>query len=228
MAKILKGKEFKQNLNLEELLDSELPSSVDSLSSEKGVVLDRESLELSEQAQKILEEARVDARQIRQEAREIYQKIQEEMEKSKQSGFEKGYQEGLGQGLEMLVRVKELRSKLFQDNEQEILRLIFEIARKIVGRELDENNKAILNVIRLALNDAVGEKVVVRVNPADYEKVKDFEEELAASAHDVRTIIFRERDDVKQGGCIIETEIGTIDAQLETQMNAIKKGLGLE
>ena len=30
---------------------------------------------------------------------------------------------------------------------------------------------------------------------------------------------------MSKGGCIVETEVGTIDARLETQLKAIKKAL---
>jgi len=42
-----------------------------------------------------------------------------------------------------------------------------------------------------------------------------------------KTLVFREDDTVKVGGCVVETDIGTIDAQLDTQLNAIKKALAL-
>ncbi len=226
MAKILKGNEFKKNLNLEALIDNEFPASVNAGVSRGGIV-GRESLEASSEAQKIIEEAREDAKKIKEEAREVLAKIQEESDRSKKEGYQAGYAEGQAKGMEMLIQVKELRQKLFQDNEKEMLRLIFEIAKKIIGREFRENDKAILNVIRLALSDAIGDKIIVRLNPQDYQKIKKNEEEFFQSIEEGKSIVFREKDEVQAGGCIVETEIGTIDAQLDTQLSAIKKALGL-
>ncbi|MCP5468470.1 MAG: hypothetical protein H7A32_04295 [Deltaproteobacteria bacterium] len=226
MAKILKGNDFKKNLDLEALIENEFPASVNTVST-KGGIVDRQSLEASSEAQKIIEEAREDARKIRQEAREVLAKIQEESNKAKKAAYELGFAEGQAAGTEMLIKVKELRQKLFEDNEREILKLIFEIAKKIIGREFRENDKAILNVIRLALSDAIGDKIIIRLNPQDYKKIKKFEEEFFQSIEEGKSIVFREKDDVQEGGCIVETEIGTIDAQLDTQLSAIKKALGL-
>lgn len=226
MAKILKGDEFKKRMNLQDRIDTDLSSSFGG-ATEVGGVIDREVLDASGRARQILEEARSDAGRVKAEAKEVLAQVQEEMERSRKQGYELGYQEGLQQGLEMLQRVKELRQKLFDDNEREMVKLVFEIAEKIIGREFRENDKAIMNVIRLAVSDAVGDKIVVHLNPQDYEKVKKNEAELMGKIESGKTLVFREDDTVKIGGCVVETDIGTIDAQLDTQLNAIKKALGL-
>jgi len=226
MAKILKGEEFKKRLNLQDRIDSDLGSSFGS-STEVGGVIDREVLDASGRARQILEEAKGDAGRVKEEAKDLLAQVQVEMERSKKQGYDLGYQEGLQQGLEMLQRVKELRQKLFDDNEREMVKLVFEIAEKIIGREFRENDKAIMNVIRLAVSDAVGDKIVVHLNPQDYEKIRKNEAELLQKVESGKTLVFREDDTVKVGGCVVETDIGTIDAQLDTQLNAIKKALGL-
>lgn len=226
MAKIFKGDDFKKRLNLQDRLDSDL-SSTFSGGHEIGGVIDREILDASDQAKIIISEAKAAAERIKAEAKDIMAQVQGEMEKSKQEGFVQGQQEGLQQGLEMLQRVKELRQKLFDDNEREMVKLVFEIAEKIIGREFKDNDKAIMNVIRLAVSDAIGDKIIVHVNPQDYENVKKNEEELLQKVESGKTLVFREDDTVKIGGCVVETDIGTIDAQLDTQLNAIKKALAL-
>jgi len=154
MAKILKGDEFKKRLNLQDRIESDLPSSFGG-ATEVGGVIDREVLDASGRARQIIEEAKGDAARIKAEAKEVLAQVQAEMERSKKEGYDLGYQEGLQQGLEMLQRVKELRQKLFDDNEREMVKLVFEIAEKIIGREFRENDNAIMNVIRLAISDAV-------------------------------------------------------------------------
>lgn len=227
MAKILKDSELKAKLELSEKLKAPISAGLRTLVHTSGGVLDRGLLESQNQGLAILEEAKSKATDIREEAQELLSQVEDEREKSRQEGYEAGRQEGLASVTEMLVRVKELRAKLFEDNEKEILRLVFEIARKIIDREFSEQDTAILNVIRLALNDAVGEKVIVRVHPEDYKKVKAKEPELLQACEDVRSLSVREDDQVSPKGCVVETEIGAIDAQLETQLGAIRKALGI-
>ena len=226
MAKILKGKEYKSKMALKDRVESDIATPVRTMRSLGGVI-DREVLEAEDKAKGILELAQQDAAKIKEEAREILSQVKDEMKRSKKEGFENGKQEGLETGLEMLQRVKELRAQLFSDNEKEIIKLVFEISKKVIGREFSENDKAIMNVIRLALTDAVGDKISVRLNPKDYETIKKNEKELTSTVESGTTLVFRDDDEVQLGGCIVDTDIGTIDAQLETQLNAIKKALGL-
>ena len=226
MAKILKGSDYKSKLKLKDRIDAEITTSITS-GREMGRVIDREALAAGGEAKQILSAARADATKIRAEAKEILNQVKEEMERSKKEGFEKGHQEGLENALEMLHRVKELRAKLFSDNEGEIIKLVLEIAKKVIGREFSENDKAVLNVIRLALSDAVGDKIIVRVNPEDYKNIKNNQKELISATDGSSTLQLREDEEVQPGGCIVETDIGTIDAQIDTQLSAIKKALGL-
>ena len=226
MGKILKGKEYKSKMALKDRVEADIATPVRTMRSLGGVI-DREVLEAEDKAKGILELARQDAAKIKDEAREVLSQVKEEMDRSKKEGFETGKQEGLETSLEMLQRVKELRAQLFSDNEKEIIKLVFEISKKVIGREFSENDKAIMNVIRLALTDAVGDKITVRLNPKDYGIVKKNEKELLSAVEAGTTLVFREDDEIQGGGCIVDTDIGTIDAQLETQINAIKKALGL-
>lgn len=226
MAKILKNKEFKEKVGLEERLKA--PTHVPLRSPVMtGGVIDKELLTANKRAKALIQAAQDDAEKIREEAKALLSQVGEEMERAKQEGLEKGRQEGLENVLEMLLRVKELRAKLFSDNEKEIVRLVFEIAKKIIGREFNQNDKAIMNVIRLALSDAVGDRITVRLNPKDYEIVKKNEKELLSAVEAGTVLNFREDAEVQSGGCVVDTDIGTIDAQLDTQLHAIKKALGL-
>ena len=226
MAKILKGDDYKKRMNLQDRIESDHSSSFGG-ATDIGGVIDREVLDASGRARQIIEESKGDADRIKADAKDLLAQVQAEMERSKKEGHELGFQEGLQQALELLQRVKELRQKLFDDNEREMVKLVFEIAEKIIGREFRDNDKAIMNVIRLAISDAVGDKIIVHLNPQDYEKIKKNEAELYQKIESGKTLVFREDDTVKVGGCVVETDIGTIDAQLDTQLNAIKKALGL-
>jgi flagellar biosynthesis/type III secretory pathway protein FliH len=227
MSKILKSKDFKDRQGLADQLNAPPSAAFRAPTVPTGGVIDKEVLKAGDKAKAVIQTAQQDAAKIREEAKALLSRVEQEMERSKQEGFNQGKQEGMENVLEMLVRVKELRAKLFTDNEKEIVRLVFEIAKKIIGREFNQNDKAIMNVIRLALSDAVGDKIVVRLNPKDYEIVRKNEKELVEAVETGTSLNFKEDLDVQPGGCVVDTDIGTIDAQLDTQLHAIKKALGL-
>jgi flagellar biosynthesis/type III secretory pathway protein FliH len=227
MSKILKSKDFKEKRGLEDQLNAPPSVVLRAPAVATGGIIDKEVLKAGDKAKAVIQGAQQDALKIREEAKALLARVGQEMERAKQEGFEQGKQAGLENALEMLVRVKELRAKLFSDNEKEIVRLVFEIAKKVIGREFNQNDKAIMNVIRLALSDAVGDKIIVRLNPKDYEIIKKNEKELVGAVEAGMTLNFKEDLDVQAGGCVVDTDIGTIDAQLDTQLHAIKKALGL-
>jgi type III secretion system HrpE/YscL family protein len=225
MGKILKGEDYKKRIDLKTKVEFEDRANVFDVA-EPSVVVSREALDTQAKVRGILEEATAEAAQIKKEARELLGQVHEEMEKSKKKGEEQGFQEGLGRALEYLNKIHLLREKMFQNVEPQVVKLVFNIAEKVIGQQIQESD-AILGVVRQALDAAIGQKIVVRVNPSDYQKVKEHEATLLSRVEATKTISFKEDDAVKMGGCVVESEVGTIDAQLDTQVAAIKKALGL-
>jgi len=227
MAKILKGDDYKKRIDLKTKVEFEDRASSLFEVAEPSVVVSKEVLDTQTKARAILEEATSEAAQIKREAKEILDQVKEEMEKSKKKGEEQGFQEGLGRALEYLNKIHLLREKMFQNLEPQVVKLVFNIVEKVIGQQLKDGDAAIIGVVRQALDAALGQKIIVRVNPADFEKVKAQEVLLLSKVEPSKAVSFKEDDQVKMGGCVVESEVGTIDAQLETQIGAIKKALGL-
>ena len=57
--------------------------------------------------------------------------------------------------------------------------------------------------------------------------LKEHEKDLLTVIDQTQSISVKEDEEIPAGGCIVETELGTVDARLETQLRAIKKALGL-
>ena len=58
----------------------------------------------------------------------------------------------------------------------------------------------------------------MRVNPADIERMREHRDELLALG-DVKNIRVIEDQRVDRGGVVVETDGGTIDAKISTQLN---------
>lgn len=226
MGKIVKSSEYKQKVDLKTKVDLEERSNFFEVSEPSGVI-SKDVLDAQGKARGILEEAKEGARKIKNDARELLGQVQEEMERSRKQGDQRGYQEGLARALEYLNKLYSLREKMFEDIEPQMVKLAFSIAEKIVGQQIQENDMAILGIVKQALDSAIGYKILVKLNPADYVKIKTQETQLLAKVESGRIISFKEDESVKAGGCVVESEVGAIDAQLDTQLNAIKKALGL-
>jgi flagellar assembly protein FliH len=71
-------------------------------------------------------------------------------------------------------------------------------------------------------------KIKVKLNPADLQFIQDTKSQLSHFLDDVDSIRFEAEDSIQSGGCLIETDMGDIDARIETQLQAIEESFQLE
>lgn len=113
------------------------------------------------------------------------------------------------------------REKIWQESESEIIKLILTIANKIVGYEIDNNG---MNVVKHVVKDAlsyVSEKkiIAVRLSPDDVKKINTLEE-MKVTDQNIKMV---EDRTITSGGCILETNFGSVDSQIETRWEEILK-----
>jgi len=120
-----------------------------------------------------------------------------------------------------------LKEKFYKEAEPEIIKLVIAIAEKVIGNIVEEKPEAIQDVVRQALERSLGDRITVRLNPQDYKTIIENQFEFKDVLDRTKRLHFKEDDTIAQGGCIVETEVGTIDAQIQTQMEAIRKALEL-
>jgi len=189
----------------------------------------------------LLEKAREEARAIitaaREEAELMQIQAQQAADEVKQQAFQDGYRQGLEQAnLEMAdlksqaqYLVEEARAeklKTIKECEGDILRLAMAIARKVVTAELRINPDAILSVIQesIALLDNP-DNVTVHVNPAELNHVlKEIGSTLYSDANqeDIKVKVIPDNS-ITAGGCTVESEVGMIDARLETRLDNMEQ-----
>ena len=227
-GKIVKKKDFEGTLVLEDQVIRDESITVGMAPAGSRRVISKEVYEATSEAQGIVDGARAEVQKVRREAEGILKRVNEEMERAKKKGFEEGREEGLAQVSEMLVSATHAKEKMFQGIEREVIKLVYTISEKIIGRELNEHETAIVDLVRQALHTAIGKNIVILVNSQDLEIVRKHQPQLIQVLDTSRTIQIRADEKVAPKGCLIETEIGTIDAQLETQLEAIRKVLGIE
>ncbi|MBJ80571.1 MAG: flagellar assembly protein FliH [Myxococcales bacterium] len=178
-------------------------------------------------------EAKSDAQQIRQkamqEAEEIKKAAMAEGEQIKQQAREEGYMEGKAAGAEELTEMIATSSQRLQMIEEQVepqlKDLALRIARKILGRELEFHPEAVVDIVKQALSDKARQRreVYLRVNPDDLQYIREHKAELLEVLGRAKEIGLREDPGVEPHGVIIETDAGTIDAQLETQLAVFER-----
>jgi flagellar biosynthesis/type III secretory pathway protein FliH len=194
---------------------------------EGGGVLNKKVLAASDKAQAIIDEAVLEADKIKDEATELKARIAREMEKAKKDGYAIGREDGMSSVTEKAVALQHVREKFYKNAEPEMIKLVMTIAEKIIGKMVRENESSIKSIVRQAVESALGERITVKLNPEDYKIVSEDEHDFKDVFDRTKRIVFKEDETIKKGGCMVETEVGTIDARLETQLKAIRKALEL-
>jgi len=224
-GKIVKGTEFEKKRSLEEEIKTSKPHQPLDFASEGGGVIDRKTLEARQRADRIITDAEAEAKKIRERAQKVLSEVEAVREKARREGFAAGESKGLSQVTEKLVHLEALKEKFYKESEGEIIRLVIALAEKVIGKIAEERPEVIRNVVRQALERSLGDRITVRVNPEDYKTITAGGYEFRDVLDRTKRLHFKEDETVAKGGCIVETEVGTIDAQIETQMEAIRKAL---
>lgn len=181
-------------------------------------VIKNQIVSAREEATRILEEAEEFASELRREAREDAENLRAE-------AYREGNQTALAEFENNLFEVREIRERVWRETEKDLLRLAVRLAEKIVGREIKKDSKTVIDIVSAALQNArQQEKITVRVNPADLPTVEAQMERFSNAAR-VRFLDFTADPRVSVGGCLIESEVGTIDARLETQLRVLERAL---
>lgn len=156
------------------------------------------------------------------------------------AGFDKGFTAGLDKGIEagqkeIIERLKRLDSVIselqhvkerkIQEILPEIVDLSLEIARKIVHKKIEQDREIIVEVVREAARKlGREEKMLIRVNPADYDTMISNLEALREETR-LKDITIEPSESVSPGGCYIETPTMEVDARIEEQIKEMRDAI---
>ena len=174
-------------------------------------------------------EATLEARDVVTLAQEKSRQLLEEAERQCDGIRERARQEGYAQGLaewnQILAAAAQRADQLAKSWEETMLRLSIRVAEKIIGEEIRLRPEAIVGIVRQALKGArPGKRLTIQVNPAEAQQVRDRADTLQGHGFSSEIEIVAAAS-VPPGGCVIESELGIIDARLETQLKCLEDAL---
>ncbi len=156
----------------------------------------------------------------------LAQAVEAEVAQSITQARQQGHADGLAQTHDLEEKVAHLSEGLLREVEAQAVEASIKIARSLIQAELDAHPESIVSVVRQALSSSRQQREVnIRVNPVHAETLKDNKRELVDVLGRAKDVDVREDADLEPGGCMVETEIGTIDARLETQFEALVRQL---
>jgi flagellar assembly protein FliH len=177
----------------------------------KGPLTEEKMVKVKSEAQRIIDEAMKQAEAIREEGRE--------------AGLEEGRAEIASRIEEAMVTLNKAlkdRKAIIKDAEQEVLRLALKVAEQIIRSEVSLHRDVCLNIVAEAIARVSDrEQIIIKANREDVEYLKRYKDRLTGMLDGVKSFAILEDSAVEPGGCVIETNLGFIDAKISTKLKSI-------
>jgi flagellar assembly protein FliH len=162
-----------------------------------------------------------------------------------EQAYQQAYQLGLDEGRELafqqhqaelreklddldqlLTSIVQLKGELVNFNESHIVRLVTYVGKRIAMKEIETDQHTILSVIRQAVENAqTEENITIRVSPSDLEFIEGVRDKLGKDMEFLVKAKIEAVDTISNGGCIIATNYGDIDASLEQRVDKVWQAL---
>jgi flagellar assembly protein FliH len=211
--------------------------------------IEQKSIETSEV---IVRDTRIDtdaiSREIKQsreyldrEKSSIIELAKKEADDIRKLAYEEGYNSGLKDAEKkfvdisnkqseklksMIEELQELKAQLNAELEDKTLQLSIDIAEKILNMQLENDDKVFVGIVKktIAMMDAE-DKMTLRLNHREYMKYfKDGGESLQKELKCAPLLVVEDAS-IKEGGCILESEKGFIDAGIGSQLDKLSKSI---
>jgi flagellar assembly protein FliH len=194
--------------------------------------------DLSQQAERYLDQVRMKAAQIVVEAQKqadtLRRKAEEEGQQAALKAVERVLDEKVGKKLDSLLpalsqtirNLADARQSWLSHWEKSVVRLACAIAEKITRRELSQHPEIALELAREALEMAAGSPhVEIRLHPTDRQSLAGQVDRLVQEFVGTATAEIIPDADIELGSCRVDTRHGTIDQQFSAQLARIEAEL---
>ena len=166
--------------------------------------------------------------------RNLISRAREEANSIKEAAAKEGYEAGLNQAKADVEEVKNAitaflgsEQKVFDYIAPSLLEISVDIAKKIIKKELQQDPSIILENISEVLKGLSREdtKITLKVNPSQVSMLKmEIPSLISDMGLDAKVMIVPD-ETIMEGGCVVTTANGVIDATIETQLSVISEAL---
>ncbi|MCJ8276908.1 MAG: hypothetical protein MJK18_08705 [Bdellovibrionales bacterium] len=174
-------------------------------------------------------------REIAQEALKLSQEVQE---KAYEEAYQRGLEEGQNKAYEeekvrieselqhinqLIEEIRNVKTNLMKENEKQIVNLCFYFAKRLMMKELGENEDYITTVIKKSLEMAQSEEeVTIKMSPEDHKWITEHKETIFKDLNLGEKTVIEEEIDMSRGGVVVETHHGVIDATVEQRLEKLE------
>ena len=141
----------------------------------------------------------------------------------------RGDLEGLHQSTNTLKSIVEAISNnqhTLKMTEQTLISLACAIAGKIIHQTVDEDDELVVHSVQSALQRVHQTKsITIRVHPDDMDVIASHEPDFKSTLDQIDQVEIIPDTGIARGGCMVNTDSGTIDGCLSVQLTEIERAL---
>jgi flagellar assembly protein FliH len=184
-----------------------------------------------EDGERIISDANIESSKIIQAAEEQHQEI---VEAATQDGFNVGYQEGreeaIKENAQLLMDTTNALNELHaafpaavKENEGKLIKIAIRVADTLLKEETIAKPELCVKILDRAIRRVSDlERVLIKVNPLDLDLILPKEAHFRGILPDVQDFVITGHYAIPRGGCLIETNSGTIDGQFHSQLKIVE------
>lgn len=162
-------------------------------------------------------------------------RLKKETEKSYNKGFQEGHKNGYDEASAKTDQINQVLSTItedfneksqdfFNEIEEVVLDLSVHLAKKIVFDAVD----MIPDIVKTNVENSVkllagAGRVMIKINPADYDIIKEYIPSLDQKHEGKFSFVIEPDNNITRGGSLIELNGSIIDGRVETQIETLKQ-----
>lgn len=198
--------------------------------------------DLEEQLKEKIKDAENTAKAIlsgaREKAGQLVRQAEADAKETLEAAEEKGYIDGMHKAKQeakahldkqteavqsLINQISSARDDMLEELEGEIISLVLETVKKIINLELERNDKVFVDIVQNALGQMKREgKIVIRVSQDDYSRFfSSGSTEIILDNERIKATVIEEPL-FEKGDCVIESEGGTVNAGINSQLRHIE------
>jgi flagellar assembly protein FliH len=125
----------------------------------------------------------------------------------------------------VLASLSQAVPQVIRDGESLMVSLALEVAQKLVA-----DMPISVSMVEAAVRDALAQvegtaKFTVRLHPADLDLLQKAGSAILSSGEGAQEFRFLGSPEVTRGGCLVQTQFGTVDARRETKFDLLRRSI---
>lgn len=169
--------------------------------------------------------------------RNLVSRAQMEANSIRETAAKDGYKEGLNKSEKDIAALQiaiedfmSAKNKIYDEISKDILEIAFEIAQKIIKKEVQISKDVFLSIVTEVLKElsASENRVILKVSPEDADYARENIPQILSGAQIDCKILVAPDENVEEGGCVIQTNNGIIDADIKSQLEIVKTALNVQ